>query len=269
MSVDVSVVIPTFRRPHTLVQALRSVLVQQSTRLEVLVIDDCPQGSAEQVVMAMGDARIRYLRNPQSSNGRPALVRNLGWQNATGELVHFLDDDDIVPLGHYAKVQSEFARLPDIGVVFGRIDAFGEREDQVRADRKLFADAARRAARTQALGQRWAYTARMFFQPLLMVCGAALVRRRCVEAIGGFNTSLELMEDVDFYARAIRRFGAHYLDCVALHYRVGPSLMHRPGGVQAAVERSYTKMYAVYRETWGMLDFLALKIAARTVLQVL
>ena len=47
---------------------------------------------------------------------------------------------------------------------------------------------------------------------------------------------LRLMEDVDFFARAIRRFGARFVDRVTLHYRIGPSLM-RQGEIDQQVIR--------------------------------
>jgi hypothetical protein len=65
-----------------------------------------------------------------------------------------------------------------------------------------------------------------------------------VEPLNGFDEELTLLEDVDFYGRAIYRFGAYFTDRVTLHYRVGPSLMHRPdvdGEVRAASQRMHAK----------------------------
>src|SRR5258706_4723590 len=126
LSTDISVVIPTFRRPHTLTEAVLSALAQDGVTLEVVVVDDCPDGSAGAAIAALGDPRVSYFRNPQPTGGKPAVVRNLGWPRATGRLVHFLDDDDIVPPGHYRAVLEAFAQHPSVGVVFGRIEPFGD-----------------------------------------------------------------------------------------------------------------------------------------------
>src|ERR1700710_2487332 len=115
---DFSTIIPTFRRPDQLREAIGSVLGQTGVALEVFVIDDSPEGSAEAVVREFDDARLSYRRNPNPTGGRPAIVRNLAWPDARGAFIHFLDDDDLVPDGHYAAVKGVFAAMPDVGVVF-------------------------------------------------------------------------------------------------------------------------------------------------------
>jgi glycosyltransferase involved in cell wall biosynthesis len=258
---DFSTIIPTFRRPEQLREAIGSVLGQTGVALEVFVIDDSPEGSAEAVVREFGDTRLSYRRNPTPSGGRPAIVRNLAWPDARGTFIHFLDDDDLVPDGHYAAVKSVFAVMPEVGVVFGQIAPFGSEGKQLAEERAFFARAARRGARFRGLGSRWLLTACMLFHETLLVCSAGIMRRDCVAAIHGFDTTLPLMEDVDFYARAIRRFGAHFMDRVSLHYRIGPSLMR--ASRQSAVDESYRRMHARYRLEHGALEINAIRVLAR------
>jgi glycosyltransferase involved in cell wall biosynthesis len=164
MSIDFSVVIPTYRRRNELLEAIASVFQQTEVTLEILVVDDCPDGSAREVVESLYDERITYLRNPRPTGGRPSIVRNLGWPRATGTFVHFLDDDDIVPEGHYAAVKAAFERHPDVGLVFGRIEPFGVGpEAQLQHERRYFAEAARRAATCGRFGTKLAFTSQMLF----------------------------------------------------------------------------------------------------------
>ena len=97
MPADVSVIIPTFRRTAELREALQSVLSQDETQLEVIVVDDFPERSAYDVVSGIADRRVRYEPNPNPSGGWVSAVRNHGAALATGALVHFLDDDDQAP----------------------------------------------------------------------------------------------------------------------------------------------------------------------------
>ncbi len=268
-NIDLSVVMPTYRRPVLLQDALSSVLEQRDVSLEVLVVDDCPQGSAAAVVAAVGDPRVRYVRNPQPSQGRPAAVRNFGWPLTRGAILHFMDDDDLLPEGLYADALRTFAQHPRIGFVFGSVQPFGEPSPVLQGEFDLFARAARRAARLQRFGSRRVFAAELLFRDLLFVGGCSLMRRRCVEAVGGFDLGPEIMEDIDLLVRITRLYGARYLQRLALYYRVGPSLMHRPDGVQEIMDRSYAHIQANYRQRFGFTDFYALKVAARTLLDLL
>jgi glycosyltransferase involved in cell wall biosynthesis len=274
MSIDLSVVIPTFRRPRQLADALASVLRQEGVTLEVFVVDDSAEGSARAVVERIGDPRVTYLLNPQPTHGCPSIVRNLAWPLARGELVHFFDDDDLVPEGHYAAVKAAFAARPGIGVVFGRIAPFGDAPaEQMRHEEQFFRDAAARARLCSRFGAKWGYAACMMFGRTLLVCGAAVVRRDCVERIGGFDPRIRIGEDVDFYARAMRQGGAAFLDRVALHYRIGsPSLMHNPErdpGEAQQLRQARRWSHDRYRLERGIVEFYALRSFAVMLLSLL
>jgi glycosyltransferase involved in cell wall biosynthesis len=275
MSIDFSVVIPTFRRPQELLLALASVLAQRGVHIEVFVVDDSPEGSAQDVVRMLRDPRVSYLRNLVPSGGVPSAVRNLGWPLARGAFVHFLDDDDIVPEDHYATVKTAFAEHPAVGVVFGRVDPFGNApEEQMRHEREFFAAAAARAARCGRFGPKWAFTGRMMFDGLLLVTGAGVVRRECVTQLGGFDPQMRVREDWDFYARAMRRFGAHFLDRVALRYRIGNrSLLHYSLDLCESdlrcLREGRQRKRAKYRAERGLLEYIAVKLFTKTVLKIL
>lgn len=265
---DISVIVATFRRPGPLKEALTSALAQTGVDIEVLVVDDCPDASAESAVAELGDSRIHYWSNPAPTGGNPGIVRNLAWPRARGRFVHFLDDDDLVPEGAYRDVVAAFDRAPEAGVIFGRVAPFGDNAAEVQAEEVYFATARRRAAAARRFGRRWGFAANMVFDSTLLVCSAAVIRRECIAPLGGFDPSVRVVEDVDFFGRAMRRFGAEFIDRTTLHRRVGPSIMHQPD-VQPLVSNSYRTMQDKYRAEWGSADFYALKSFARTVLRVM
>ncbi|MEI6666734.1 MAG: glycosyltransferase family 2 protein [Acidobacteriota bacterium] len=269
MPVELSVVVPTFRRPDELKIALASVLRQSGTSLEVIVVDDSPEGSAEAAVKEVADSRVSYIKNPKPTGGRPSVVRNLGFSKASGALIHFLDDDDIVPDGHYEAVKAAFAESPDVGVVFGRIEPFGDDPALVGHESAYFSRAARRARRCRWFGPKLGFSAHMLFHQSIITCSAAVIRRDCVEAVGGFDPDVPINEDLDFYARAIRRFGARFLDRVVLHYRIGRNSLARNPHVDAQLQQSYVRIQEKYRREWGWADFLVTKTLARIVFRML
>ncbi len=85
----VSVIIPTYGRPAALRRAVDSVLAQTVDDLEVVVVDDhgTPPAPPHE------DRRVRVLRLPD--NGGVSAARNLGIEQARGEWIAFLDDDDL------------------------------------------------------------------------------------------------------------------------------------------------------------------------------
>jgi len=274
ISIDVSVVIPTFRRREQLAEALASVLGQPRVTIEVFVVDDCPDGSARDVVEACADPRVAYMRNPHPTGGVPSIVRNLAWPRANGSYIHFLDDDDIVPEGHYAAVKAEFEAHPRVGLVFGRIEPFGTCPPaQLQRERRYFATAARNASRCGRFGPKLAFTGRTLFSTAMLVCGAGIVRRECVARVGGFDPQIRLMEDTDYFCRVMRTSGARFIDRPTLHYRIGsPSLMHAPDPPpeQLALEREgLRQLWAKYRRAHGAAEFFALAALTRTLLKYL
>ncbi len=267
---DVSVVIPTFRRPTLLREAIASVRAQRGAKAELIVVDDSPEGSARAVVGEFANS-VRYFRNPKPTGGSPSVVRNLGWPLAQGRFVHFLDDDDLVPPDHYAAAIDAFDSNPAIGVVFGRIEPFGNAPDaQMQRESAFFRGAARRAAICSRLGPKLGFAAGMIFNRTLLVCGAALIRRQCVQRLGGFDPQIKLGEDVDFFGRAMREFGACFLDRLALHYRIGsPSLMHAPQLSESEIQQHRAgarRMATKYRNERGWPEFYAMKVLSRLVL---
>ena len=92
-----SVIIPTYNRPHFLPRAVNSALDQTVKNLEVIVVDD---GSDEPLNLPE-NPRLRVIRLPQNSGG--AVARNVGLKAAKGQYIIYLDDDDEL-LPHMAQV---------------------------------------------------------------------------------------------------------------------------------------------------------------------
>lgn len=265
--IDVTVVIPTFRRPELLREAITGALTQEGVNVEVVVVDDSPEGSARSAVASFADPRVHYIKNERPSGGNPALVRNAGWPKSRGRFIHFLDDDDRPVQGFYRAAVQAFEQNPDRGVVFGRVEPFGADPNALVHEREFFADATRRARIAARMRSRRWMTAVLLFQPTVLVNSACMIRRECVASVEGYNPDIPMNEDIDLYQRAVRKFGCVFLDRVVIEYRIlGDSLMHGRGDDNKLAE-AYRKMYAGYRRTNGVGEWLALKVFSKTLLQ--
>jgi glycosyltransferase involved in cell wall biosynthesis len=94
--------------------AIRSVLAQSYSNLEIIVTDDT--GSSEQAAREFSDGRVRYRRSG-SMAGPTANLRN-GLAGARGELLALLDDDDRWHPRFLERATPQFERWPNVGVVF-------------------------------------------------------------------------------------------------------------------------------------------------------
>ncbi|WP_336660484.1 glycosyltransferase family 2 protein [Leucobacter sp. USHLN153] len=91
----VSVVIPHFNDSSSLERAVESALAQTVAPHEIIVVDDAsePAHLDRARCLLRGVPGARLIERP--SNSGPARCRNVGWEAATGELVAFLDSDDV------------------------------------------------------------------------------------------------------------------------------------------------------------------------------
>jgi glycosyltransferase involved in cell wall biosynthesis len=91
----VSCIIPTRNRCALLERALTSVLSQSHNKLEAIVVDEASSDDTETLVrdFAAKDPRVRYLKNLSPLG--PGGARNIGVASANGEVISFLDDDDV------------------------------------------------------------------------------------------------------------------------------------------------------------------------------
>jgi glycosyltransferase involved in cell wall biosynthesis len=246
MAVDISdflVIVPTYRRPDLLAEALRSALRQTGVSKRILVVDDCPDGSARAVVAA-ADPSIVYLQTPLPSGGWPGKVRNYGIESSVAlgiaaRYVHFLDDDDTVPDGHYRRAVQAFEANPDAGVVFGTLKAFcALSEDPERRQRQKqqllqkqqeLSYAAHVAWLYHHIGatlklprlRKWLYFSHALLGGSFFLCSGAVIRHQHVIALGGFDPEIRITEDYEFYTRAIMAHGVHFMQRISAHYRVG------------------------------------------------
>ncbi len=115
MTIDVSVIIPTFNRAAMVCDCVASVLAQENVVLELIVVDDCsPDDTKARIEERFGgDSRVKYIRNER--NSFQAVSRNNGAKIAQGEFLLFLDDDNIIGANALATLVEGFRKNPKLG----------------------------------------------------------------------------------------------------------------------------------------------------------
>jgi glycosyltransferase involved in cell wall biosynthesis len=197
----VSVVIPCYNGARFLRRAVASVQAQRypRDRLQIVIVDDGSSDDSYRIAceLAAQDPRILALRQP---NAGPAAARNYGIAAGQGELVAFLDCDDTWRRDKLVRQVRRLRDDPALGLVHCGcrfVDARGEEvHGWVRQVRPVEG-----------------YALLDLFLDFFLITSSVVVRRRCLEAAGGFDPALRVGEDYDLFLRLL---ALAPIGCVAL-----------------------------------------------------
>ena len=129
----VSVILPTHNRPHFLSEALASLIAQNESRWEAIIVDDASDIPVD--TSAFSDrlrGRARVIRHAYPQGG--AAAKNTGITYAAAPLVAFLDDDDIYAADYLSRATDVLDRHREVDVLYMGVSWFGAgRESSERA----------------------------------------------------------------------------------------------------------------------------------------
>lgn len=231
----VSVIMPAYNARPYIGQAIRSVLDQDYPNLELIVIDDGSRDGTPELARSFGE-RVRVF---ERTNGGPAAARNFGFSVARGELIAFLDADDVWLPGKLSMQVDYLRANPDVGFVFSNFLRWFARPDGTFDPPPAPRD-------DPALGvvvsehSGWIYGELLFDNIVHII--TALIRRPVLDAVGGFDEGLRTGEDYDFWLRISRRFRADKLNRTLAWYRMHPQSI-------TCVPRPENNEYRVLRKT--------------------
>lgn len=187
----VSIIIPAYNQGRYLGAAVRSALAQTWPDYEIIIIDDGSTDNTPEVIAGFTDPRIRCVR--QENRGLSA-ARNAGLRHAVGELVSFLDSDDLFLPDKLSALIGALRAQPDVGLIAGQaivIDEHGQPTGRVF-----------NTPPPQDGAQL------LIWNPLHV--GSVLARRVWLDRAGPFDETLRSYEDWDMWLRLARagcRFG--------------------------------------------------------------
>lgn len=172
----VSVIIPVFNDAAYIGEALSSALGQTHAPFELIVVDDGSTDGSADVARSFGDA-VTVISQP---NGGISSGRNTGLAAATGEVIAFLDADDIWPLDSIALRLAPMEADPGLSGAYGLVDHFLSPDLDEERRARLHCPEGLSPAR---------------------FAGAMLIRREMFDRIGAFDTTLKVGEMIDWAAR--------------------------------------------------------------------
>ena len=200
----VTVIIPTYNRARYLGEAIRSVLDQEISDLELIVVDDGSTEATPRLLRAITDPRMRCISQP---NRGISAAMNAGMRAARGEFVARLDSDDLWMPDMLLTLVGILETRPEIGVACAKgqaVNSNGDLRGEVWGLPEHFpGDALRSLAYDDC------------------TCTIALVARRsCFDYTGLYDESLIANEDWDMCLRLARHFRFCFVETVLAHVRL-------------------------------------------------
>ena len=190
---SVSVIIPTYNRGWILREAIDSVLAQDYSDFELIVVDDGSTDNTRDILDAYG-RKIIVLHQP---NRGVSAARNRGIAASRAQLVAFLDSDDLW-LPQKLTRQAEFFQSNPEALICQTEETWVR--NGVRVNPK----------------KRHQKPSGMIFEPSLALClvspSAVMIRRSLFDTVGLFDESLPACEDYDLWLRISCRHPVFLLD---------------------------------------------------------
>ena len=221
----VSVVVPTHNRRHLLVEAVASVREQSFTDWELIIVDEASSDDTPQYLRALRDPRIRSIRRDVA--GGPSVARNDGFALARGELVMFLDDDDLLRPYALARLTDALREHPDALAASAACRIFHDNGDSVRVWRPD--TSVTRIIWPELLFGWWSNS------------GQNLYRSAVVREIGGFDPAFFFVQDRALWLQVARRGPVCVLPFVSMEYRQHTAQITKRPHIQLERERCWAQ----------------------------
>ena len=183
----VSIVLPTYKRAQVLPHAIRSVLDQTYTNLELIIVDDNSPDNTSAVVKSFDDARIRYVKN--DANLKLPRTLNKGFSIANGAYLTWTSDDNVFADNAIEKMV-DVLQAGGCDFVYADYYLFSEQDGQGRPldiHHDKLPDKVQ-LEKGNHIGACFLYT------------------RKVYEEIGDYDPELFLVEDYDYFIRIAKRF---------------------------------------------------------------
>lgn len=190
---EISVIIPVFNVEKYLVQALESVFEQETTPLEIIVIDDGSTDKSVETIRKFRD-RITIFQLPHKG---AASARNFGISRSNGNFLAFLDADDLWTANHLSVLLNSFSTENKVDMVLGNLEQFISPELTALKNSGLIDEL------------------KVFpgYHP-----GAMLIKKEAFLKTGMLNEELQLAEFVDWFMRA---------EEMGIQQRIIPDIVYR------------------------------------------
>lgn len=204
----ITVITPSFNQGEFIEQTINSVLSQNYPDLEYIIMDG---GSTDNTLEVLRKYDGRLLWTSEKDRGQSHAI-NKGLRIATGEIIAFLNSDDLYEPGSLMKVGTFFMNFPEANWLTGKCRTIDPAGKEIRKGITLYKNAWLKLRSYDVLA-----VLNYISQP------ATFWTRKVVRRIGSFDESLHYAMDYDYWLRVGSKFKLWVLNDYLASFRIHPS----------------------------------------------
>jgi len=195
-SPKVSIILPTYNRAGLILETIETVRNQTYSNWELIIVDDGSDDNTEEIITQLKDERIQFHKAGRTGAG--GKIKNIGLGKAKGELIAFIDSDDLWARTKLEKQVEALKQYPEAG--FCLTGGYNFREPG-KPESFFY---------KQTEGSKYDNFFLSFFESGLAIFTQALMlRRECLSVTGYFQDTKSFVDgDLDFMLRLARHFKA-------------------------------------------------------------
>lgn len=190
----VSVIMPTYNRAAYILESIDSVRNQTYNNWELIIVDDGSDDNTEEIVKGLNDSRVQFYKAGRIGiNGK---IKNIGLGKATGELIAFIDSDDLWAAEKIGRQVELLQQYPEAGFCLtggynfrepGKpIDFFYKQKQGVKVDSVFIP---------------------LFQSQIAAYAQVLMLWKKCIDVTGAFR-EVKSFSDVDFIINLASHFKA-------------------------------------------------------------
>ena len=255
----ISVVIPLYNKEKQIACTLQSVFEQTFQNFEIVIVDDGSTDNSVEEVEKFDDSRIRLIHQ---TNAGVSAARNRGIEEASGELIAFLDADDVWMPEYLATQYGLYQKYPECSVYACNYE-FRDSEGKVTPTiiRKLPFEG------EDGILSNYFEVASCSHPPICSI--SIMVKKTAIQAIGGFPLGIKSGEDLLTWARlAVSGVIAYSRKSLAMFIRdeglFNKDQQLRVPEKEDIVGQELKKLYNINRHSIGLNKYVALWHKMRT-----
>jgi glycosyltransferase involved in cell wall biosynthesis len=192
----ISIVMPAHNAARFIADSIDSVLRQTYLHWELIIVDDASSDTTPEIVAGYDDPRIRYHRVERI--GSPSGVRNVALKQAQGELIAFLDADDLYYPNTLETLLKPLSQNPELAAVFGFAYVVDEDGVPMRQPMPLTP----LPTGGYSIPQRYQVTwENIVTGNISCLLAGLMLRKATLDRVGFFNEALCGPEDYEFFVR--------------------------------------------------------------------